>query len=162
MPEDASTVPSAMDELHRAEQLLTLALRATVVGHGDCAPLQGAYARTLGAAGDDARQAHFVFIRCLALNGRRRLSVHLPRCRAVSADELAILEVIALAQRPAQHERLLTRLGDLLEAAPTATTVQVAAWLGQILADAGRLLPLRTFDGLSAPVPRPGLSTSLH
>ena len=119
-------------------------------------------ARTLGAAGDDAQQARFVFIRCLAINGRRRLSVHLPTCARVTPDELAILEVIALAQRPAQHARLLARLADLLETSSSVTTVQVAAWLARILADAGRLLPLRNVEGVTASAVWSGPSASLH
>jgi hypothetical protein len=90
--------PSEAIELDETAHALLWGLRAIVVGRGDCPALRRAFLDLCGDQGDEALSALFVIIKQLAFRSRRRLSVHLPGCCAISGDELRFLSIVASAQ----------------------------------------------------------------
>lgn len=85
-------------ELNHAEHLVLRAVRAFVVGRGDCLTLRHTLAALCGPRTDQTLCALMVAVRLLALRSRRRLRVHLPGCGVISADELMLLSALAATQ----------------------------------------------------------------
>lgn len=138
--------PEDIRDLRQPEHLLVLALRAIAVGHADCPAVRQAFLSACGANGDQARMGYFLLVRQIGMAGRRRLKLHLPGCVCLSADERAIVAVVAAAQdalRTGDETRLVAHLRWLVEGEPPRTFVDLARTVAGALQDNGQRLPLR-------------------
>jgi hypothetical protein len=146
MQDEDWETPEDIRDLRRPEHLLVWTLRAIAVGHADCPAVRQAFASACGDAGDQARMGFFLLVRQIGMAGRRRLRLHMPGCVCLSADERAIVAVVAAAQdalRTGQDERLRAHLRWLVEGEPPQTFLNVARSVAEALQATGHRLPLR-------------------
>jgi hypothetical protein len=102
----------------RAERTLVFAWRMLVMGRGGCARLHEELETIAGDLAPELLLALGAFLMALGNASRRKLSVGHPGCRHRTADELAMLALIAAAQvgdeaRLAAHLRWMARPDDL-------------------------------------------------
>jgi hypothetical protein len=139
--------PSDIRDLIRPEHLLVWTLRAIAIGQGDCPRLSQAFEAACGPQGSHALMTYFALVRMIGVTGRRRLRLHAPGCLCLSADERAILAVIAAAQdglRTGDTARLKAHLRWLVEGEPDQTFIHASNVVAHILQANGQRLPLRT------------------
>ncbi len=152
------TTPEDIRDLHRPEHLLVLALRATAMGCGDCPAIRQGFLTACGAEGEQARMAFFLLVRQIGVTGRRRLRLHVPGCVCLSADERAIVAVVAAAQdalHTGSEDRLRAHLRWLVEQEPSPGFLEAARCVAGVLQNHGHRLPLR----LTRPAP---IAPTLH
>lgn len=135
-------------ELSRAEHLVLRAVRAFVVGRGDCLTLRHTLAALCGAQTDQTLGALMVAVRLLALRSRRRLSVHLPGCGAISGDELMLLAALAAAQARAggSGRPACPWIARLIGAPADPSLCAAFEAVGQLLAASGQQLTVRDLE----------------
>jgi len=127
--------------LDRPERLLLWGLRAIAIGRSECPGLAHAFFAAWGYRGGQVLGACYVLVKCIALSGRRRLSVHVPGCNAMTPDEAGVLKVIAAAQVPDGDDALLrSRLRRLVESEPEEALVSAVLDVGQALKESGCIL----------------------
>ena len=143
---NAAPQPDDIRDLQRSEHLLLWAFRSTAMGHGDCPTLRRTYASALAESADETLAALLIVVRVLGFAGRRKLSLHVPGCVCVGADERAILALFAAARESVltgDETRVRAHLAFLL-AAPLAEGVLFSL---QVVVSAlethGYALPLR-------------------
>lgn len=154
MRDGKGQTPNDIRDPRRPEHLLVWALRAIAVGHGDCPRLRRAFEAACGSRGDHALMAYFGLVRNIGMTGRRRLRLHTPGCVCLSADERAVVAVIAAAQeglREGDETRLRAHLRWLVEDEPDPTFIHAARVVAHILEVNGQRLPPR----VGAPAPAP-------
>jgi len=116
------------------------AVRAFVVGRGECAVVRRLFEDLAGPAADETLTSLFLAVKLLAFRSQRRLRIHLPGCRGVSGDELTLLAAVAAAREPAvgTGAALLDRwLSRLIGAAPDPSLVRAFESVGAHLRAAG-------------------------
>jgi hypothetical protein len=114
----------AFAALGRGEQLIVWSLRAIALGHAECPALRRAYEVALGSSAEEAFTALFLAVRTLGLGATRKLRLHAPGCDCVSADERALVSLLASAQQAlgeGDERALRAQMGELV-AAPLQTT----------------------------------------
>ncbi len=136
--------------LSRSEHLLVWALRTFAVGQSDCPVLERTFRGACGEAGVRTLQAYFVLVRYIALKARRRLRVHAPGCPCLSADEAAVVGVVAAAQAgDGTWDGLLDmRLAYLVRSGGREPLAFAAQAVGDALRQGGHQLPVRLDLGL--------------
>ena len=116
------------------------AVRAFVVGRGECAVVRRLFQDLCGPAADETLTTLFLAVKLLAFRSQRRLRIHLPGCRCVSGDELTLLAAVAAAREPtggtgaAPLDRWLSRLSGT---APDSSLIRAFEAVGELLAAAG-------------------------
>ncbi len=90
--------PDDIDHLGYSQHLLLWAFRATAMGHADCPTLRKAFHAACCGLEDEALMGLLVIVRTLGFCGRRKMRLHVPGCRCVSADERTILSLFAAAK----------------------------------------------------------------
>ncbi len=109
--------PDDIRDLDHGEHLLLWAFRSIAVGHGDCPTLRQTFASALAGSAEETLAALLVVVRTLGFAGRRRLSLHVPGCVCVGADERSILALFAAARESfetSDETRVRTHLAFLL------------------------------------------------
>ena len=110
--------PDDIDHLGYGQHLLLWAFRATAMGHADCPTLRKAFHSACAGLEDDALMALMIVVRTLGFCGRRKMRLHVPGCRCVSADERTILALFAAARASVEmgdEAEVLSELGDLVD-----------------------------------------------
>ena len=164
----ADTPGDGLPVLERSERLLLSLLRRWLEGAtlGDYAEWQAAWNEAAAVLGPEAARdvlaAMERTIRRVALHADGRITYHKPCCRAVGADEMILLQLVARAQR-----RIGPRpeLMAALLVAPTGvgTVCEAAMRLGEALLACGHALPLREADlAQSDRVEGRAVGSSLH
>jgi hypothetical protein len=145
MDDTYSNEAQTLQDLDRPEHLLVWALRAIVLGHGDCPMLKRTFDRVCGPMSGDALITYTAIVKIIAMTGRRRLLVHVPGCAAVSPDEKAIVGVVAIAQSSFRGDETALRahIAVLLGNEAPQTLIMAAQAVGRILQSRGCLLPYR-------------------
>jgi hypothetical protein len=146
MQEEPSAEVDTIEGLSRTEHLFVWALRAIAVGHAECPLLHQTFSAACGWRGDSALATYFVLVRYIGNTARRPLRLHAPGCASVSADEMAIVGVVAAAQASlseADPTLLRMRLDFLLEEHGQEAGLNAARALAEIIADSGHVLPVR-------------------
>ncbi|MES2897555.1 MAG: hypothetical protein V4759_16155 [Pseudomonadota bacterium] len=141
MPTPEPTALARLDELSQGEHMLLWAFRALAIGARDCRLIHRQFEDACGAAGAEALAALTVFVRELALNGRRRITVAAPGSRCVTRDEQLILALFAAAQAE-DYARLEAHLAWLLAGEPRPPFAAAACLTAQALGMNGYLLRL--------------------
>lgn len=132
--------------LTRSEHLLVWALRAIALGREDCPVVVKTFRGCCGRRGDEVLQAYGIFVKYAAMTARKRLQVHAPGCPCVGHDELAVVAVLAAAQRAqddADAQPLRERLEILTGRSADESLLQVACSIARLLEATGLRLPLR-------------------
>ncbi len=154
------STPEDVRDLHRPEHLLILALRAIALGHGECPAIRQGFINACGLQGEEARLSFFVLVRQIGTTGRRKLRLHMPGCICLSADERAILAVVAAAQASlatGDEEHLRAHLRQLVEQEPPRGFLDVAQSVAGALRNHGHRLPQRVSQPLT-----PEASAMIH
>lgn len=132
-----------MLQLRTAELFVVWSLRHARARPWDSCALAEAHLRAFGLAEVERALAGFAALRgALAMHARRRLSLNGCACGAVSADERAVLTLVAAAQADAQaHADALAAW--LCRPAGQPPLIEAARAYAAALARRGLLLPLR-------------------
>jgi hypothetical protein len=138
--------PGDIRDLRRPEHLLVLALRAIAMGHADCPRLRQAFKAACGPQGDHALMTYFTLVRMIGMTTRQPLRPNVPGCVRLSADERAMLVLIAAAQdglRTGETSRLKAHLRRLVDGEPFETLIHASNVVAHVFEANGRRLPLR-------------------
>lgn len=147
-------------ELSRAEHMLVWALRAICIGHEDCPMLAQTFSRICGESGMQILAAYHAVVMTIGVTARRKLTVHVPGCACVSADEQAMVSVISAAQRSLAGDEAVLRaeIGRLIGEEPSEHLVFAVQVVARALHACGHPLPY----GRDRAVAGPLVSTALH
>ncbi|MDP3748984.1 MAG: hypothetical protein Q8Q88_18245 [Phenylobacterium sp.] len=141
MPAPESTAPARLDELSQGEHMLLWAFRALAIGARDCRLIHRQFDEACGPAGVEALAALGVFVRELALNGRRKITLAAPGSMRITRDEQLILALFAAAQAE-DYARLEAHLAWLLAGEPRPPFAAAACLTAQALGMSGYVLRL--------------------
>ena len=126
--------PACLGDLLQGEHTLIWAFRSIAFGAGGCPLLKRQFEDICGpAAGTEAFNALTVFVRELALHGRRKVTLHVPGSFGLSRDEQLILAAFAAAQDE-DYARLEAHLAWLLAAEPSGVFGAAACLVAQAMA----------------------------
>lgn len=138
-PRILRTYPACADGLEAAESLFLLGLRGWIVEmRAPRAPIP-VLARILAGAGvaEDAAASLDHLMRVVARTALRPIDLHLPHCRALSADEQRLLYAARCAQCGEAELAEAALRGRLLSAAGASFALGPLEGLGEIFAAAG-------------------------
>lgn len=79
--------------------------RACASGHSQCPPVTKGFDRVFGDRGPEALADVLQLARIFGFEGRRTISIALPGCGRMTADELSMAAMLAAAQQGADDER---------------------------------------------------------
>lgn len=144
----APDAPDRLCALTRGEHMLLWAFRASAFGAGRCGLVRRQFEDTCGAGGPEAINALLVFVRELALQGRRTIGVCAPGSHRLSRDEQLVLAIFAAAQAE-DYVRMEAHLAWLVGAEPPHVFGAVACLIADTFAMNG--LVLRVPDIAPAP-----------
>jgi hypothetical protein len=133
-------------ELTDAEQLILFGFRMTAWGRPRCPAVTEAFRRECGERAGEALAAFQAVILFIGRQGARKLRVRPPGCHELTADETAVLAMIASAQRalrPGAETELQARLEWLLGRSPNVGLVFAAQTVAAALLANDRVLPAR-------------------
>jgi hypothetical protein len=117
MAHPAPDAPDRLCTLTRGEHMLLWAFRASAFGAGRCGLVRRQFEDSCGPGGAEAINALLVFVRELALQGRRTISVCAPGSLRLSRDEQLVLAVFGAAQME-DYARMEAHLAWLVGAEP--------------------------------------------
>ena len=133
LPASAPQPPQHLQELLHGEHMLLWAFRATAFGVGGCALVPRQFDESCGPGGSEALDAITVFVRELALHGRRKVTLCVPGSYRLSCDEQLILALFAAAQAE-DYSRMEAHLCWLLADQPRAPFGAAACLVAQVFA----------------------------
>lgn len=139
MSQAAPDAPDRLCALTRGEHMLLWAFRASAFGAGRCGLVRRQFEDTCGPNGPEAINALLVFVRELALQGRRTVSVCAPGSLRLSRDEQLVLAVFAAAQAE-DYPRMEAHLAWLVGAEPAHVFGAVACLIADAFALNGLIL----------------------
>lgn len=131
--------PDRLCALTRGEHMLLWAFRASVFGAGRCGLVRRQFEDTCGPGGGEAINALLVFVRELALQGRRTIGVCGPGSLRLSRDEQLVLAVFGAAQAE-DYPRMEAHLAWLVGAEPAHAFGAVACLIADTFALNGLIL----------------------
>lgn len=79
--------------------------RACASGHGRCPPVTRGFDEAFGARGPEALADIMQLVRIFGFAGRRQISIAMPGCGRMTADELSMAAMLAAAQAGHREER---------------------------------------------------------
>lgn len=153
MPAPELTAPDRLDDLTQGEHMLLWAFRALAIGARDRRLIHRQFDEACGPAGVEALAALGVFVRELALGGRRKVTLAAPGSLSITRDEQLILALFAAAQAE-DYARLEAHLAWLLAGEPRPPFAAAACLTAQALGMNGYVLRLPTVE-VSATIARP-------
>jgi hypothetical protein len=139
MSQAASDAPDRLCALTRGEHMLLWAFRASAFGAGRCGLVRRQFEDSCGAGGPEAINALLVFVRELALQGRRKVSICVPGSHRLSRDEQLVLAIFAAAQAE-DYVRMEAHLAWLVGAEPPHVFGAVACLIADTFAMNGLIL----------------------
>jgi hypothetical protein len=119
--------------------MLLWAFRASAFGAGRCGLVRRQFEDACGANGAEAINALLVFVRELALQGRRTISICAPGSHRLSRDEQLVLAVFAAAQAE-DYRRMEAHLAWLVGADPAHAFGAIACLIADTFALNGLVL----------------------
>jgi hypothetical protein len=128
--------------------MLLWAFRSAAFGAGRCAMVRRQFDEACGAMGAEAINALLVFVRELARQGRRTLSLSIPGSHRLARDEQLILAIFGSAQLE-DYTRMEAHLAWLVGAEPPHVFGAVACLVADTFAMNG--LTLRVPDTAAPP-----------
>lgn len=131
--------PDRLCALTHGEHLLLWAFRASAFGAGGCTLVRRAFEDGCGAMGPEALNALRVFVRELALQGRRRVRLCAPGSARLTRDEQLVLAVFAAAQVE-DYARMEAHLAWLAGAEPPPAFAAIACMVAEAFAMNGLVL----------------------
>jgi hypothetical protein len=152
MSQAAPDAPDRLSALTRGEHMLLWAFRASAFGAGRCGMVRRQFEDACGPGGAEAINALMVFVRELALQGRRRISICAPGSHRLSRDEQLVLAVFATAQAE-DYQRMEAHLAWLAGSEPSHAFGAIACLIADTFALNG--LILRVPDIAPAPLAWP-------
>jgi hypothetical protein len=144
----SQAAPDRLCALTRGEHMLLWAFRASACGAGRCGLVRRQFEDSCGPNGPEAINALLVFVRELALQGRRTVSVCVPGSHRLSRDEQLVLAIFAAAQAE-DYPRMEAHLAWLVGAEPPHVFGAIACLIADTFALNG--LVLRVPDIAPAP-----------
>lgn len=151
--------PANLCELSQGEHMLLWAFRAHAFGVGGCGLVRRQFDQACGLAGAEALNGLAVFVRELALHGRRRVSLGVPGSYRLSRDEQLILALFAAAQGR-DYPRLEAHLVWLVGGEPHALFGAAAALVAEAFEMNGLLLRMPELEAAPAADPAPDAPAS--
>lgn len=145
----AADAPHRLCELTQGEHMLLWTFRAAAAGAGRCLMVRRIFEDACGPVGAETHNALLVFVRELALKGRRQISLCLPGIHQLSRDEQLILAVFAAAQAE-DYQRMEAHLAFLTASEPAPAFAAVACLVADAFSMNGLVLRTAT---LAAPPP---------
>jgi hypothetical protein len=158
MSQAAPDAPDRLCALTRGEHMLLWAFRASAFGGGRCGLVRRQFEDSCGPNGPEAINALLVFVRELALKGRRTVSICAPGSHRLSRDEQLVLAVFAAAQAE-DYRRMEAHLAWLVGGEPSHAFGAIACLIADTFALNG--LILRVPDIAPAPLAWPGPDTPI-
>lgn len=134
-------LPADLRDLGYGEHLVVWGFRALASGRGDCPVVTREFRQACAHLAAGTRAALAVFVRQLALQGRRPVALAPPGCLTLTRDEQVVVAVFAAAQAQDQP-RLDAHLTWLLARPPGPPFAAAASAVAQALALNGHSLRL--------------------
>lgn len=131
LPTAAASPPQHLQDLLHGEHMLLWAFRATAFGVAGCALVPRQFDESCGIGGSEALDAITVFVRELALHGRRKVTLCVPGSYRLSCDEQLILALFAAAQVE-DYNRMEAHLCWLLADQPRPPFAAAACLVAQV------------------------------
>ena len=137
MPCEAT--PAHLRDLSQGEHMLVWGFRAMAFGVGGCSLVRRQYDRACGVMGPEALNALKVFVRELAIRGKRKVTLCVPGSFRLSRDEQLIVAIFAAAQGE-DYARMEAHLAWLLADACQPPFPAAACLVAQAFAMNGLIL----------------------
>jgi hypothetical protein len=131
--------PDRLCTLTRGEHMRLWAFRASAFGAGRCGLVRRQFEDTCGPGGAEAINALLVFVRELALQGRRTVSICAPGSHRLARDEQLVLAVFGAAQAE-DYLRMEAHLAWLVGAEPCPAFGAIACLIADTFAMNGLIL----------------------
>lgn len=155
MAHPAPDAPASLCELSQGEHMLLWAFRAHAFGAGGCNVVRRQFEQACGLAGGEALNGLAVFVRELALHGRRRVSLSVPGSHRLSRDEQLIVALFAAAQAR-DYPRMEAHLAWLVGGIPDPIFGAAAALVAEAFEMSGLVLRIPDLGPAPSNGPTPG------